>query len=63
MDYDVISGQNYKFKLKYKGEEELKEYILNADLNAKPIINIETSKNYPTLTADGFVLQKNISME
>lgn len=63
MDYDVISGQNYKFKLKYKGEEELKEYILNADLNAKPIINIETSKNYPTLTADGFVLQKNISID
>ena len=62
-DFDVISGQNYTFKIKLKGVQELKEYILKADTNAKPEISENTTNNYPELTRYGVELNKRIDID
>ena len=61
--FDVISGQNYTFKIKLKGVQELKEYILKADTNAKPEISENTTNNYPELTRYGVELNKRIDID
>ena len=50
IDYEIISGYNYIFKVKTIGTEEIKEYILKADVNAKPEIKQNESYVYPLLT-------------
>ena len=62
-DFDVISGQNYTFKIKLKGVQELKEYILKADTNAKPEVSENTTNNYPELTRYGVELNKRIDID
>lgn len=63
IDYEVISGNNYIFKVKIKGSEEIKEYILKADINAKPEIKQNESFVYPMLTEYGVEINKTVEID
>lgn len=63
IDYEVISGNNYIFKVKTVGAEEIKEYILKADVNAKPEINQNESYAYPLLNEYGIEVNKYVEID
>ena len=63
IDYDVEDGKEYKFKVQLIGSNEQKEYILKANLNAKPEIEQNESNAYPTLTEYGFEINKIVKID
>jgi len=63
IDYNVISGNNYMFKVKLVGTEEIKEYVLRADTNSKPEINQDESAVYPMITEYGVELIKKVEID
>ena len=60
IDFEAILGKNYTFKIKLKDDEELKECVLKADTNSKPIISENINDSYPKLTQYGVKLNKKI---
>ena len=42
IDYNVVSGQNYVFKIQAENETEEKEYTLSADINANKVQHMHT---------------------
>ena len=63
IDYDIEDGKEYKFKVQLVGSKEQKEYILKANLNAKPEIKQNESDAYPTLTEYGVEINKIIKID
>ncbi len=63
IDYTVVSGIDYTFKIKRKSDTEAEEYILKADINAKPVISQNQSSIYPILTPNGVELNKQVTIE
>lgn len=63
IDYNVVSGQNYVFKIQAQNETEEKEYTLSADINAKPIIQQGAAYAYPILYDTGFKVERTVSID
>ena len=63
IDYKVVSGNNYIFKVKASDSEEIKEYVLKADINAKPEINQDESYSYPILTEYRVEINKTVEID
>ena len=63
IDFEAILGKNYTFKIKLKDDEELKECVLKADTNSKPIISENINDSYPKLTQYGVKLNKKIDID
>ncbi len=63
IDYNVVSGTDYTFKIKRKSDNETEDYVLKANINAKPIINENKSSLYPILTPDGVELNKEVNID
>lgn len=63
IDYVVISGNDYNFKIEIEGSEEIEEYTLKANKEAKiKVIEINTNA-YPTLTENGIETTKKIEID
>ena len=63
IDYKIISGNDYIFKVKVSGSEEIKSYELKADINAKPEIQQNDSYAYPLITKYGVEISKNVEID
>ena len=63
IDYKIISGENYTFKVKISGSKEIKSYILKADINAKPEIEQNESYAYPCITKYGVETNKIVKID
>lgn len=63
IDYKIISGNDYIFKVKVSGSEEIKSYELKADTNAKPEIQQNDSYAYPLITKYGIEISKNVEID
>lgn len=63
IDYEIVSGNNYTFKVKVSGSDEIKEYILKADINAKPEIEQNESYAYPVITEYGVEINKTVKID
>ena len=63
IDYKIVSGNNYIFKVKVAGSEEIKSYELKADSNAKPEIQKNESYAYPLITKYGVEISKNVEID
>ena len=63
IDYEVEDGKEYKFKVQLVGSNEEKEYILKANLNAKPEIRQNESNAYPIITQYGIEINKIVNID
>lgn len=63
IDYEVEDGKEYKFKVQLVGSNEEKEYILKANLNAKPEIRQNESNAYPIITQYGIEINKAVNID
>ena len=63
IDYNVVSGQDYVFKIQVEDETEEKDYTLSADINAKPTINQGAAYAYPILYDTGFKVGRTVSID
>lgn len=63
IDYKIVSGENYTFKVKISGSKEIKSYILKADINAKPEIEQNESYAYPCITKYGVETNKIVKID
>lgn len=63
IDYKIVSGNNYTFKVKIIGSEEIKSYELKANINAKPEIQQNDSYAYPLITKYGVKISKIIKID
>lgn len=63
IDYNLVSGNQYAFKIKLLDNSEEKEYVLYADKDAKPSIKQDDSLLYPLITLYGVKLNKNVTID
>ncbi len=63
IDYSVVSGEDYTFKIKRTSDSELKDYVLKADINARPEILQDTTPIYPILMPEGVKLRKTVNID
>lgn len=63
IDEEIQSGNDYIYKIQINGSEELKDYILKADTQAKPMINQTQSYQYALLKEHGIDLNKIIDID
>ena len=63
IDYKIISGNDYIFKVKVSGSEKIKSYELKADTNAKPEIQQNDLYAYPLITKYGIEISKNVEID
>lgn len=63
VDYNLVSGNQYVFKIKLLGNSEEKEYVLYADKDARPSIKQDASLLYPLITLNGVKLNKNVTID
>ncbi len=63
IDYNVESGNEYTFKIKRKSDDDFKNYVLKANVDAKPVISQNESSIYPILTSYGIKLNKKVTID
>lgn len=63
IDYEVTSGTDYIFKIQTIGSDTLKDYVLRANIEAKPKIEQNTSYTYPVLSKYGVEINKRVSID
>lgn len=63
IDYTVESGQDYIFKIQAVGSSNEDEYVLKADIDAKPQISQNTSYAYPVLSETGVTVNKIVTID
>lgn len=63
IDYIVESGKQYKFKIEQEDSLEEQEYVLNANIDARPKISQNKSLEYALITQEGVILGKDVNID
>ena len=62
IDYKLINGEEYIFKLKIEGKD-LENWVLRANGSDKPLITMGDSEKYAVVKKEGIYLQKTVDID